>query len=128
MALMELEGRYFDPSVIASILPIEANKSSGMFEFKSETLVTLKTGKEIRTTLSGEEIVARSKEAVERPVTENQNTTLDLEEFRLLAEDLLTEVKKMNEHLHTVSECLIRYTMPNTKPFSQGATPPLPPF
>lgn len=113
MALIDLlQNRFVDHTLIGSVLPGEAVQSGGVFAYKSDTEVTLKTGKVIKTSLLPTEITAaisaaRTQDAV--PVAGSSSE--ELTNIVIELNTLVKELTKLNSHVHFISECIQRQTM-----------------
>ena len=115
MPKMMIADSYVDTDGIDSISPAIAPKSAGLFEFKAGTEVVLKNGRVLMEHKSVDELVAEIK-ALEAPqettqVVPGMFTSNGSDEFVLIADAMLKQMKAMTEHLHTISECLIKQAM-----------------
>lgn len=112
--LIQVGDNFFDHADVSSVLAIESKTkpvAGAAFEFKPETEITLKTGKTIRTTArSTHELAAEIKKADE-PVEVNRLVGDSDYNYPAAVEDLIKELKKTNEHLHTLAELTARYVM-----------------
>lgn len=113
MALIDLlHNQFVDHTLIGSVLPGEAVQSGGVFAYKSDTEVTLKTGKVIKTTISPAEIVAAISAAGTQDATPAAGSmSEDLANVVIELNMLVKELTKLNSHVHFISECIQRQTM-----------------
>jgi hypothetical protein len=115
MPLIEIDGSYFNPSTVDAVIPLPAQKSKGMFDYKPEVEIVLKNGRVIKTALSVEEIITKCKELSVAPSHSEGNESPDYntKDFMMLMEDMLKEFKNLNEHVHTIQEYTMRRALGN---------------
>jgi len=114
--MISIDGNFIsDASSIDSILPVDVKttsiKEGGAFDFKPETEITLKNGNVFRTAMSPEDVMQLLNES-DKTIPEKIPPTYESLLFDSDSLDaVLDQLRKITEHLHTLSEFIGRLTM-----------------